>query len=55
MEANVEYKKETVILMMNAFGILNVEQKNAEIKIFQLAPTAAMTLFQVRWNKSSVL
>ena len=48
MEANVEYKKETAIVMMNAFGILNVEQKIAETKIFQLVPTAAMTLFQVR-------
>ena len=52
MEANAEYKKETAIVMMNAFGILNVEQEIAKTKIhfliFQLVPTAAMTLIQVR-------
>ena len=52
MEANVEYKKETAIVMMTAFGIWNVEQEIAKTKIlcwiFQLFPIAAMTLFQVR-------
>ena len=52
MEANAEYKKETVIVMMTAFGIWNVEQEIAKTKIlcwiFQLVPTAAITLFQVR-------
>ena len=52
MEANAEYRKETAIVMMNAFGILNVEQEIAKTKIhfliFQLVPTAAMTLIQVR-------
>ena len=52
MEANVEYRKETAIVMMTAFGILNVEQEIAKTKIhfliFQLVPTAAMTLIQVR-------
>ena len=52
MEANAEYKKETVIVMMTAFGIWNVEQEIAKTKIhfliFQLVPTAAMTLIQVR-------
>ena len=51
MEANAEYKKETVIVMMNALWTLNVEQKIAETKIFQLVPTAALTLFQVRPRK----
>ena len=55
MEANAEYRKETAIVMMTAFGILNVEQVIAKTKIhfliFQLVPTAAMTLFQVRWKR----
>ena len=52
MEANAEYKKETVTVTMTAFGIWNVEQEIAKTKIlcriFQLVQTAAMTLFQVR-------
>ena len=52
MEANAEYKKETVIVMMTAFGIWNVEQEIAKAKIFQLVPTAALTLFQVRRSKN---
>ena len=48
MEANAEYKKETVTVIMTAFHILNVEQEIAKAKIFQLVPTAAMTLIQVR-------
>ena len=48
MEANAEYKKETVIVMMTAFGIWNVEQEIAKAKIFQLVPIAALTLFRVR-------
>ena len=55
MEANAEYKKETVIVMMTAFGIWNVEQEIAKTKIlcriFQLVPIAAMTLFQVRYKR----
>ena len=53
MEANAEYKKETVTVTMTAFGIWNVEQEIAKTKIlcriFQLVQTAAMTLFQVRY------
>ena len=49
----MEYKKETVTVMMTAFGIWNVEQEIAKTKIlcriFQLVQTAAMTLFQVRY------
>ena len=52
MEANAEYKKETVIVMMTVFGIWNVEQEIAKAKIFQLVPTAALTLFQVRRSKN---
>ena len=55
MEANAEYKKETVTVMMTAFGIWNVEQEIAKTKIlcwiFQLFPIAAMTLFQVRYKR----
>ena len=55
MEANAEYKKETVTVMMTAFGIWNVEQEIAKTKIlcriFQLVPIAAMTLFQVRHKR----
>ena len=51
MEANAEYKKETVTVMMTAFGIWNVEQEIAKAKIFQLVPTAALTLFQVRLRR----
>ena len=49
MEANAEYKKETVTMMMTASGIWNVEQEIAKAKFFQLVPTAALTLFQVRY------
>ena len=56
METNAEYKKETVTVMMTAFGIWNVEQEIAKTKIlcriFQLVPTAAMTLFQVRCSEN---
>ena len=56
MEANAEYKKETVIVMMTAFGIWNVEQEIAKTKIlcliFQLNRTAAMILFQVSCSKN---
>ena len=52
MEANAEYKKETVIVMMTAFGIWNVEQEIAKTKVFQLVPTAALILFQVRHSKN---
>ena len=52
MEANAEYRKETAIVMMNAFGILNVEQEIAKTKVFQLVPTAALILFQVRHSKN---
>ena len=42
-------------MMMTVFRILNVEQEIAKTKIlfliFQLVPTAAMTLFQVRCSK----
>ena len=52
VEAHVEYKKDTVLMMMTAFGILSVEQEIAKIKIhypiFHWVLTAAMTLFQVR-------
>ena len=51
MEANAEYKRETVIVMMNASHIWNVEQEIAKAKIFQLVPTAALTLFQVRLRR----
>ena len=51
MEANAEYKKETVTVMMTAFGTWNVEKIIAKAKIFQLVPTAALTLFQVRRSK----
>ena len=51
MEANAEYKKETVTVMMTAFGIWNVEQIIAKAKIFQLVPTAALTPFQVRLKR----
>ena len=51
MEANVEYKKETVTVMMTAFGIWNVEQEIVKANIFQLVPTAALTLFQVRLRR----
>ena len=51
METNAEYKKEIVIVMMTAFHIWNVEQIIAKAKIFQLVPTAALTLFQVRPRK----
>ena len=54
VEAHVEYKKDTVLMMMNAFGILIVEQEIAQTKvhclIFHWVLTAAMTLFQVRLN-----
>ena len=52
MDANAEYKKETVIVMMTAFGIWNVEQEIAKAKIFQLVPIAALTLFQVRSSQN---
>ena len=52
MEANAEYRKETAIVMMNAFGILNVEQEIAKTKVFQLVPTAALILFKVRHSKN---
>ena len=52
MEANVEYKKVTALVMISAFGILSVEWKIAQTRrIFHGILTAAMTLFQVRWNK----
>jgi hypothetical protein len=47
MEANAEYKKEIVIVMMTAFHIWSVEQIIAKTKIFQLVPIAALTLFKV--------
>ena len=51
-EVNVDYKKDIVLTMTTASCTLNVEQEIAKIKtpglIFQLALTAAMTLFQVR-------
>ena len=53
MEANAEYKKEIVTVMMTAFHIWNVEQEIAKAKIFQLVPTAALTLFQVRRRKKN--
>ena len=52
MEANAEYKKETVTVMMTAFGIWNVEQEIAKTKVFQLVPTAALILFKVRHSKN---
>ena len=52
LEVNVDYKKDIVLMMTTASCTLNVEQEIAKIKtlclIFQLVPTAAMTLFQVR-------
>ena len=43
-------------MMMTVFRILNVEQEIAKTKIlfliFQLVPTAAMTLFQVRCSEN---
>ena len=51
MEANVEYRKETVIVMMTVLGIWNAEQEIAKTKVFQLVPTAALILFQVRHLK----
>jgi hypothetical protein len=51
MEANAEYKKETVTVMMNAFHIWNVEKEIAKAKIFLLVTTVALTLFQVRRSK----
>ena len=51
-EVNVDYKKDIVLVMMNATCTLNVEQEIAKMKTpclnFQLVLTAAMTLFQVR-------
>ena len=56
VKANVEYGKDTALMMMNVFGILNVEQEIAKTKIqsliFPLVLTAAMTLFQVRCSKN---
>ena len=56
VEANAEQEKDTVTMMMTVFGILNVEQEIAKTKIlfliFQLVPTAAMTLFQVRCSEN---
>ena len=52
METNVEYKKETVIVMMTVLGIWNVEQEIAKTKVFQLVPTAALILFKVRHSKN---
>ena len=52
MEANAEYKKETVIVMMTVLGIWNAEQEIAKTKVFQLVPTAALILFQVRHSKN---
>ena len=56
VEANAEQEKDTVTMMMTVFRILNVEQEIAKTKIlfliFQLVPTAAMTLFQVRCSKN---
>jgi hypothetical protein len=52
MDANAEYKKETVIVMMTVLGIWNAEQEIAMTKVFQLVPTAALILFQVRHSKN---
>ena len=52
MEANAEYKRETVIVMLTVLGIWNVEQEIAKTKVFQLVPTAALILFQVRHSKN---
>ena len=52
MEANAEYKKETVIVMMTVLGIWNVEQEIANNKVFQPVPTAALILFQVRHSRN---
>ena len=52
METNVEYKKETVIVMMTVLGNWNVEQEIAKTKVFQLVPTAALILFQVRHSRN---
>ena len=52
VEVNVEYKKDIVLMTMNATCTLNVEQGIAKMRTpclnFQLVLTAAMTLFQVR-------
>ena len=52
LEVNVDYKKDIVLMTMNATCTLNVEQEIAKMKTpclnFQLVLTAAMTLFQVR-------
>ena len=52
VEVNVEQKKDTVLIMMTALGILNVEQEIAKIKIhcqvFPWVLTAATTLLKVR-------
>ena len=48
LEANVEQKKDTALVMITAFGILSVDQKIAQTRlIFHGILTAAMTLFQV--------
>ena len=52
MEVNAEYKKETVIVMMTVLGIWNVEQEIAKTKVFQLVPTVALILLQVRHSKN---
>ena len=52
MEANAEYKKETVIVMMTVLGIWNAEQEIAKTKVFQSVPTAALILFQVRHSRN---
>ena len=52
MEANADNKKETVIVMMTVLGIWNVEQEIAKTKVFQLVPTAALILLQVRHSKN---
>ena len=52
MEANAEYKRETVIVMLTVLGIWNVEQEIAKTKVFQLVPTAALILFKVRHSKN---
>ena len=52
MEANAEYKKETVIVMMTVLGFWNVEQEIANKKVFQSVPTAALILFQVRHSRN---
>jgi hypothetical protein len=52
MEANAEYKKETVIVMMTVLGNWNVEQEIAKTKVFQLVLTAASILFKVRHSRN---